>query len=166
MQERITFKNRRGQALAGVLHHPAGKEAHACAVFAHCFTCTKNNKAAVRISEALASDGLAVLRFDFTGLGQSEGDFSNTHFSSNVDDLVDAAVFMSSRDLPPSLLIGHSLGGTAVLAAAPEVESVVAVAHGRSHESANACPWTPVGFDCAARSMEEKRSRLPPALQG
>jgi putative redox protein len=128
MQERITFKNRRGQALAGVLHHPAGKKAHACAVFAHCFTCTKNNKAAVRISEALASDGLAVLRFDFTGLGQSEGDFSNTHFSSNVDDLVDAAVFMSSRDLPPSLLIGHSLGGTAVLAAAPEVDSVVAVA--------------------------------------
>ncbi|MBT8074898.1 MAG: alpha/beta hydrolase, partial [Gammaproteobacteria bacterium] len=128
MQEKITFKNRRGQALAGVLHHPTGKKAHACAVFAHCFTCTKNNKAAVRISESLASDGLAVLRFDFTGLGQSEGDFSSTHFSSNVDDLVDAAAFMSSRDLPPSLLIGHSLGGTAVLAAAPEVDSAVAVA--------------------------------------
>jgi putative redox protein len=128
MQENIKFENRRGQALAGVLHQPEGRKAHACAVFAHCFTCTKNNKAAVRISEALAADGLAVLRFDFTGLGQSEGDFSSTHFSSNVDDLVDAAAFMSSRGEPPALLIGHSLGGTAVLAAAHEIDSAVAVA--------------------------------------
>jgi pimeloyl-ACP methyl ester carboxylesterase len=92
------------------------------------FTCTKNSKAAVRISEALAIEGITVLRFDFTGLGQSEGDFSSTHFSSNVDDLVDAAAFMSARGEPPSLLVGHSLGGTAVLAAAHEIGSAVAVA--------------------------------------
>lgn len=128
MQEKITFKNRRSQVLAGVLHKPEGINPHTCAVFAHCFTCTKNSKAAVRISEALASDGISVLRFDFTGLGQSEGDFSSTHFSSNVDDLVDAAAYMSSRGEPPSLLIGHSLGGTAVLAAGHEIDSAVAVA--------------------------------------
>ena len=82
----------------------------------------------MRISEALAAEGITVLRFDFTGLGQSEGDFSSTHFSSNVDDLVDAAAFMQARGEPPALLIGHSLGGTAVLAAAHEIESAKAVA--------------------------------------
>ena len=128
MQENITFENRQGQTLAGVLHRPESAQAHACAVFAHCFTCTKNSKAAVRIAEALAAEGISVLRFDFTGLGQSEGDFSNTHFSSNVDDLVDAAAYMQARDEPPALLIGHSLGGTAVLAAAHEIESATAVA--------------------------------------
>ena len=128
MQEKITFKNRQDQTLAGVLHMPENRQAHACAVFAHCFTCTKNSKAAVRISEALAKEGITVLRFDFTGLGQSEGDFSGTHFSSNVDDLVDAAAFMTDRGEPPALLVGHSLGGTAVLAAAHEIDSVVAVA--------------------------------------
>jgi len=128
MQENISFDNRRQQTLAGVLHMPETGQPLACAVFAHCFTCTKNIKAAVRISEALAAEGIAVLRFDFTGLGQSEGEFANTHFSSNVDDLVDAAAFMASRGEPPALLIGHSLGGTAVLAAAHEIESAVAVA--------------------------------------
>jgi putative redox protein len=128
MQEKITFENRNSQALAGVLHMPETGQPHACAIFAHCFTCTKNSRAAVRISEALAAEGVTVLRFDFTGLGQSEGEFSNTHFSSNVDDLVDAATFMAARGVPPALLIGHSLGGTAVLAAAHEIESAVAVA--------------------------------------
>jgi len=128
MKKKITFDNRRSQTLAGVLHTPPGGPARAFAVFAHCFTCTKNSKAAVQISEALAAEGIEVLRFDFTGLGQSEGDFSDTHFSSNVDDLVDAAAFMATRGKPPSLLIGHSLGGTAVLAAAHEVDSAVAVA--------------------------------------
>ena len=128
MRENITFENRQAQTLSGVLHKPASGQARACAVFAHCFTCTKNSKAAVRISEALAAEGITVLRFDFTGLGQSEGDFSSTHFSSNVDDLVDAAAFMSARGEPPALLIGHSLGGTAVLAAAHEIDSAVAVA--------------------------------------
>jgi len=128
MQEKITFQNRKSQALAGVLHMPASGQPHACAIFAHCFTCTKNSKAAVRISEALAAEDITVLRFDFTGLGQSEGEFSDTHFSSNVDDLVDAAAFMAARGDSPTLLIGHSLGGTAVLAAAHEIESAVAVA--------------------------------------
>ena len=111
MQENITFKNRQAQTLSGVSHKPSNGQARACALFAHCFTCTKNSKAAVRISEALAAEGIEVLRFDFTGLGQSEGDFSSTNFSSNVDDLVDAAAFMGSRSASPSLLIGHSLGG-------------------------------------------------------
>ena len=128
MQEKITFENRNSQALAGVLHMPETGQPHACAIFAHCFTCTKNSRAAVRISEALAAEGITVLRFDFTGLGQSEGEFSNTHFSSNVDDLVDAAAFMAARGESPALLIGHSLGGTAVLAAAHEIDSAVAVA--------------------------------------
>ncbi len=128
MQENITFINRQAHTMAGVLHMPGSGQARACAIFAHCFTCTKNIKAAVRISEALAAEGITVLRFDFTGLGQSEGDFSDTHFSSNVDDLVDAAAFMTARGNPPALLIGHSLGGTAVLAAAHEIDSAVAVA--------------------------------------
>jgi len=128
MQKHVTFNNRKAQTLAGVLHQPRSGRAHACAIFAHCFTCTKNIRAAVRISEALAAEGITVLRFDFTGLGQSEGEFSDTHFSSNVDDLVDAASFMAGRGEPPSLLIGHSLGGTAVLAAAHEIESAVAIA--------------------------------------
>ncbi len=128
MQENISFENRRAQTLAGVLHRPVSGPTRACAVFAHCFTCTKNSKAAVRISEALAAQGIEVLRFDFTGLGQSEGDFSRTHFSSNVDDLVDAAAYMEGIGLAPTLMIGHSLGGTAVLAAAHEIDSVLAVA--------------------------------------
>jgi len=128
MQQNINFENRAGQMLAGVLHAPDATPPRACAVFAHCFTCTKNIRAAVRIADALAGEGFAVLRFDFTGLGQSEGDFSETGFSSNVDDLVDAAAHMSGRGQPPALLIGHSLGGTAVLAAAHEIESAVAVA--------------------------------------
>ncbi len=128
MQQNLKFTNREGRTLAGVLHAPDAAPPRASAVFAHCFTCTKNIRAAVRIAEALAAEGFAVLRFDFTGLGQSEGDFSETRFSSNVDDLVDAAEFMSGRDQPPALLIGHSLGGTAVLAAAHEIESVEAVA--------------------------------------
>lgn len=128
MQKNISFENRRAQTLAGVVHRPVSGPTRACAIFAHCFTCTKNSKAAVRISEALAAQGIEVLRFDFTGLGQSEGDFSRTHFSSNVDDLIDAAAFMEDTGLAPALLIGHSLGGTAVLAAAHEIDSVLAVA--------------------------------------
>jgi len=128
MPENISFQNRNGATLSGVIHEPQTGAVVACALFAHCFTCTKNSKAAVRIAEALADEGIKVLRFDFTGLGQSEGDFSSTHFSSNVDDLIDAANYLSSRGEPPALLVGHSLGGTAVLAAAHEIESALAVA--------------------------------------
>lgn len=128
MSENISFQNRSNVTLSGVIHTPLTGPTIACALFAHCFTCTKNSMAAVRVAEALADQGIQVLRFDFTGLGQSEGDFSNTHFSSNVDDLIDAARFLAERDEAPELLVGHSLGGTAVLAAAHEIESALAVA--------------------------------------
>jgi uncharacterized OsmC-like protein/pimeloyl-ACP methyl ester carboxylesterase len=128
MQENVRFENKRGDTLSGVVHTPDTVHIVACAVFAHCFTCTKNIRAAVNISEALAEQGIAVLRFDFTGLGQSEGDFAETHFSSNVQDLVDAAGFLATRFEPPAILVGHSLGGTAVLAAAHHLDSVKAVA--------------------------------------
>ncbi|MBU1251536.1 MAG: bifunctional alpha/beta hydrolase/OsmC family protein [Actinobacteria bacterium] len=98
------------------------------AVFAHCFTCSKDSTAASRISRALTGGGIAVLRFDFTGLGDSDGDFSNTNFSSNVDDLVAAAEYLQREHRAPTLLIGHSLGGAAVIAAAERVPSVRAVA--------------------------------------
>lgn len=98
------------------------------ALFAHCFTCSKNLKAVGHITKSLAKRGISTLRFDFTGLGQSEGEFANTNFSSNVEDLVAAAEYMESELKAPSLLIGHSLGGAAVLYAAHELESVKAVA--------------------------------------
>jgi len=128
MQENIRFTNRDGETLAGVMHLPDIGLPAAFALFAHCFTCTKNIKAAVNIADALAQQGIATLRFDFTGLGQSEGDFADTHFSSNVEDLVDAAGWLEQNHQSPKVLVGHSLGGTAVLAAAHQIESAVAVA--------------------------------------
>jgi putative redox protein len=118
-----------GQSLAGRLELPAG-DVVATAVFAHCFTCGKDSVAATRISRELAARGAAVLRFDFTGLGQSGGDFANTTFTSNVDDLVCAAGHLRDTIGAPSVLIGHSLGGAAVLAAAhqlPEIRAVVTI---------------------------------------
>jgi putative redox protein len=128
MQKPVHFSNADGIQLAGVLHLPDAGPVRACAVFAHCFTCTKNIKAAARIAGALAGEGMAVLRFDFTGLGQSEGEFAETHFSSNVQDLVDAAAYLAEEYHSPEILVGHSLGGTAVLAAAHQIDSVRAVA--------------------------------------
>jgi putative redox protein len=125
--ERFDFPNSRGQTLAALLERPDG-EAAAFALFAHCFTCGKDNLAAKRIAEALADRGIAVLRFDFTGLGASEGEFANTNFSSNVADLVAAADHLRRTERAPVLLIGHSLGGAAVLAAADQVPEVQAVA--------------------------------------
>ena len=122
--EPIAFTNARGQRLAARLDRPDGAP-RAFALFAHCFTCDKTSKAAVRISHALAGLGLAVLRFDFTGLGESEGEL--TGFSGDVQDLLDAAAFMASRGMAPALLIGHSLGGTAALAAAGDIASAKAV---------------------------------------
>ncbi|HRK56679.1 MAG TPA: bifunctional alpha/beta hydrolase/OsmC family protein [Burkholderiaceae bacterium] len=125
----VTFHNPQQQALRGVLETPEG-EAQGYAIFAHCFTCSKNSVAATYISRALAQRGMAVLRFDFTGLGGSEGDFSDTNFSSNIEDLVAAANFLAENYAAPALLIGHSLGGAAVLAAAqhlPEVKAVVTI---------------------------------------
>ena len=128
--ERFDFPNAQGHQLTGLLESPAG-EPSAYALFAHCFTCSKDSRAAKRIAEALAARGIAVLRFDFTGLGSSEGDFANTDFSSNVADLVAAADHLRRVRRAPSLLIGHSLGGAAVLAAAgrvPEVDAVATIA--------------------------------------
>ncbi|HWK96609.1 MAG TPA: alpha/beta fold hydrolase [Pseudolabrys sp.] len=123
---RFTFPNAEGEQLAATLDEPLGKPM-AYALFAHCFTCGQNNLAARRIAEQLTQHGIAVLRFDFTGLGGSEGDFANTHFSSNVDDLVAAADHLRQTQGPPSILIGHSLGGAAVLAAADRIADARAV---------------------------------------
>jgi uncharacterized OsmC-like protein/alpha-beta hydrolase superfamily lysophospholipase len=125
--ERITFANAKGEQLAARLDLPVGAP-RALALFAHCFTCSKDVFAATRISQGLAERGLAVLRFDFTGLGASEGDFANTNFSSNLNDLVAAADFLRKEYEAPKILIGHSLGGAAVLAAAHRVPEAVAVA--------------------------------------
>jgi putative redox protein len=128
--ERFDFPNARGEKLAAALERPAGRPV-AFALFAHCFTCGKDNLAAKRIAEGLTARGIAVLRFDFTGLGASEGEFANTTFSSNVADLVAAANHLRKMYEAPSILIGHSLGGAAVLAAAaqiPEARAVVTIA--------------------------------------
>jgi putative redox protein len=125
--EKLTFPGSSGEALAARLDKPAGSP-RAYALFAHCFTCSKDIFAAARISEALVERGFAVLRFDFTGLGASEGEFANTNFSSNVEDLKRAADYLRENHSAPEILIGHSLGGAAVLAAAGEVPEAKAVA--------------------------------------
>src|SRR4051812_8201961 len=128
--ERVTFTGRDGQKLAARLDAP-DSGARAYALFAHCFTCGKDVFAAARIAQQLTEHGMAVLRFDFTGLGASEGEFANTNFSSNVADLVAAAAHLREAYLAPAILIGHSLGGAAVLAAAgqvPECKAVVTIA--------------------------------------
>lgn len=124
--EKIEFKGALGDMLAARLDLPEG-DVRAYALFAHCFTCTKDIFAASRIAERLTAHGIAVLRFDFTGLGASEGEFANTNFTSNVGDLVAAADYMRQTLAAPKMLIGHSLGGAAVLAAAPQIDEVKAV---------------------------------------
>ncbi len=126
-RQRLTFEGAGGAMLSARLELPADEKPLAWAIFAHCFTCSKNYKAVVNISRALAQAHVAVLRFDFTGLGESEGDFADTTFSSNVDDLVAAADFLAREYEAPSILIGHSLGGAAVLQAAHRVPSCRAV---------------------------------------
>ena len=128
--ERFQFTGEGGHQLAAALDLPE-REPRAYALFAHCFTCGKDVLAATRISAALAANGIAVLRFDFTGLGSSEGDFANSTFSSNVADLVRAADHLRETRKAPALLIGHSLGGAAILAAAgqiPDAKAVVTIA--------------------------------------
>ncbi len=128
-KERITFENQAGVQLAAVIEYPTGSP-RAFALFAHCFTCGKDIVAATRISRSLTAHGIAVLRFDFTGIGSSEGDFANSDFSANTSDLLSAADYLRSQHRAPQLLIGHSLGGTAVLAAAsqiPEAEALVTI---------------------------------------
>jgi putative redox protein len=127
----LSFENKTGDLLAGKLDCPLDGKPLAYALFAHCFTCSKNLKSVEYITRALTAQGLGVFRFDFTGLGASEGEFADTNFSSNVEDLVSAAEFLSQEWEAPQLLIGHSLGGAAVLHAAhrlPSVKAVVTIA--------------------------------------
>ena len=124
--EKFTFANQDGHQLAARLDLPEGPHL-ASALFAHCFTCSKDIPAAKRIAQRLAAQGIAVLRFDFTGLGHSGGEFSNTNFSTNMLDLRAATEAMTERGFPPSLLIGHSLGGAAVLAVADQIKSAKAI---------------------------------------
>lgn len=127
-REKLTFTNSDGEELTGRLDLPADGKVGAYALFAHCFTCNKDLTPINNISRALTTQGIAVLRFDFTGLGESEGDFAETNFTSNVQDLIDAANFLEEHYEAPKLIIGHSLGGAAVLMAAASLQSVEAVA--------------------------------------
>ncbi len=126
--QKIKFPNADGEQLAARLEWPVNQHPHSYAIFAHCFTCGKSLSAARQISMALNLSGVAVLRFDFTGLGESEGDFENTNFSSNIDDLIAAAHYLEKEYAAPALLVGHSLGGAAVLCAATQLPSVKGVA--------------------------------------
>lgn len=125
--EKIEFKGAFGDTLSAKVDRPEG-EHRACALFAHCFTCSKNLKAVSNIAKALNNKGVLVFRFDFTGLGDSGGSFEDTNFSSNVDDLIAAAEYMKKEMHGPTILIGHSLGGAAVLQAASRMDTVKAVA--------------------------------------
>lgn len=125
--ESIRFQGSLGEPLDARLELPDGRP-QSYALFAHCFACSKDVMSEVRIAKALTDYGIAVLRFDFTGLGRSGGQFEQTVFSSNVKDLEAAAAFLEQYDRAPELLIGHSLGGSAVLAATPHIDSVRAVA--------------------------------------
>lgn len=126
--KKVSFKNKKGQELEGKLTLPSAQSPKAFAIFAHCFTCGKNLKVISEISNALAQQGIAVLRFDFTGLGQSEGNFEDSNFSHDVDDLIEASNFLEENYQAPSLMIGHSLGGTAGLFATKKLKHIQAVA--------------------------------------
>ena len=125
--KKIEFKGALGDMLAGKVDTPDG-EHRAFALFAHCFTCSKNLKAVGHIAKALNKKGVAVFRFDFTGLGDSGGSFEDTNFSSNVDDLIAASEYMEQHMGAPQIIIGHSLGGAAVIQAAHRIESLRAIA--------------------------------------
>ena len=126
--QKVIFENKEGQSLVGKLELPANQHPHNFAIFAHCFTCNKNLAAVRNIGKALTSNGFGVLRFDFTGLGESEGDFGDTNFSGNVEDLIAAADYLNDNYSAPTLIIGHSLGGAAAIYAAAQVNSIKAVA--------------------------------------
>lgn len=167
--ERLEFTGHDGSRLAARLDLPVGKPA-AYALFAHCFTCSKDIPAARRIAQRLASLGIAVLRFDFTGLGHSGGEFANTGFSSNVDDLLQAVSFLREKYDAPQLLIGHSLGGAAILAAAgrvPEAKAVVTIGapaepehvlHNFEHRVSEICAEGQAEVNLGGRPFTIKRS--------
>ena len=135
--QKVSFTNKDEEQLAGRLELPLDQKPHNFVIFAHCFTCTKNLTAVKNIGRALTDSGFGVLRFDFTGLGESEGDFENTNFSGNVEDLVEAANFLKKNYDAPTLIIGHSLGGAAAIFAANKIASIkaVAVINSPSHPS-------------------------------
>ncbi|RRO12564.1 bifunctional alpha/beta hydrolase/OsmC family protein [Flavobacteriaceae bacterium 14752] len=124
--KKVTFKNKNEEELVGRLDFPVDKRIHSYCIFAHCFTCNKNLKAIKNISDGLTSSGFGVLRFDFTGLGQSDGAFEDTNFSHNVDDLIAASKFLEEHYEAPILIIGHSLGGTASIFAAHQLDNIKA----------------------------------------
>ena len=126
--KKVEFHNANGDNLIGRIELPVHQHPPNFAIFAHCFTCTKNLQAARNISRALTSKGFGVLRFDFTGLGESEGEFADTNFSHNVEDLVAAAEFLKKEYVAPTLLVGHSLGGAAVYFAAEKIDTIKAIA--------------------------------------
>ena len=125
---KINFVNAQGEMLSGRLDLPANQDPHNFAIFAQCFTCTKDFSAVRNVSKALASEGFGVLRFDFTGLGDSDGDFADTNFSSNVADLLSAADFLASEYKAPTLIVGHSLGGAAAIFAGGLIKTIKAIA--------------------------------------
>ncbi|WP_109434601.1 bifunctional alpha/beta hydrolase/OsmC family protein [Aquimarina sp. AU119] len=125
---KVTFINSEGQTLSGRLELPVDQHPHNFVLFAHCFTCNKNLGAVRNISRGLTSQGFGVLRFDFTGLGESEGDFADTNFSGNVEDLIAAADFLKKEYKAPTLIVGHSLGGAASIFAAAAIDSIKAIA--------------------------------------
>ncbi|MGI1672011.1 MAG: alpha/beta fold hydrolase [Neptuniibacter sp.] len=167
--ERLEFSGHNGATLAARLDLPSGTPV-AYALFAHCFTCSKDIPAARRIAQRLSSLGIAVLRFDFTGLGHSGGEFANTGFSSNVSDLLQAADYLREKYSAPQLLIGHSLGGAAVLAAAssmPESKAVVTIGapaepehvlHNFSHKVSDICDKGEDQVELAGRTFTIKKS--------
>lgn len=126
--KKIEFKNSNEYLLSARLELPENNTPKAFAIFAHCFTCNKNLKAVINIAKSLTEKNFGVLRFDFTGLGQSEGDFSNTDFTSNVNDLKDVANYLSKHYEAPKLMIGHSLGGAASIFASGQIDSIKATA--------------------------------------
>ncbi|OAD46690.1 bifunctional alpha/beta hydrolase/OsmC family protein [Polaribacter atrinae] len=125
---RLEIKNRKGLKLQAYLELPANQKPNQFAIFAHCFSCNSNFNAVKNISRSLSNHGFGVLRFDFTGLGRSEGEFAESHFSANVEDLLDVSAFLEENYKAPSLLVGHSLGGAAVIVAASKLENIKAVA--------------------------------------
>lgn len=126
-REKKVFKNSKGEKLVAFIELPIGNRPHNFAIFAHCFTCNKNFQAVRNISLALTQQGFGVLSFDFTGLGESEGDFADTNFTTNVDDLIAAADFLEDNYQSPTLIIGHSLGGAAAIFAASKISAIQAL---------------------------------------
>ncbi|GAB5565514.1 MAG: bifunctional alpha/beta hydrolase/OsmC family protein [Winogradskyella sp.] len=125
--QKLKITNRKGLTLNAQLELPANQKPNYYAIFAHCFTCSSSLSAVRNVSRSLTQDGFAVVRFDFTGLGRSEGEFVDSHFSANIDDLLDVHTYMTEHFGAPSLLVGHSLGGAAVLVAASKLDAVKAV---------------------------------------